>query len=293
MNCFNGEQYLREALDSIFCQTYENWEIIFWDNASTDDTQQIATSYDSRLKYFRSEINTPLGPARNRALEKATATYVAFLDSDDIYLPYALQKQAGLMESGEYGLVYAGMIIVDENGKEKERSKLRYNSGYIFDNLLRRYDIPMCSVMIRRSVIDGEGLRFVENLEYCPDYNLFMKIAAQHKIGVIHEPVYKYRRVPGSLSRKMLHLVSKEHRQTLDELEELYPDAVRSCGDAMIAARLKHKFYDAINYINMENYQAARSALKPVIGCRWEYLVIYLILFLPVPKAWLLRILNR
>ena len=93
MNCFNGEKYLRESLDSIFCQTYEDWEIIFWDNASTDGTQQIATSYDSRLKYFRAEVNTPLGSARNMALEKATATYVAFLDSDDYWQKKKLEIQ--------------------------------------------------------------------------------------------------------------------------------------------------------------------------------------------------------
>jgi len=293
MNCFNGEKYLRESLDSIFCQIYEDWEIIFWDNASTDGTQKIATSYDSRLKYFRAEVNTPLGSARNMALEKATATYVAFLDSDDVYLPCALQRQVGLMESCDYGLVYAGMIIIDENGKEKRRIKLRYNSGYIFDNLLRRYDIPMCSAMIRRSVIEGEGLQFVENLEYCPDYNLFIKIAAQHQIGVIHDPIVKYRQSTENLSRKLLHLVSKEHRQTLSELQKLYPDAVRFCGNAMVAARSKHNFYDAVYYVSMGDYQAARSALKSIIGCRWEYLAIYLVLFLPFPKAWLLRMLNR
>ena len=293
MNCFNGERYLRESLDSIFCQTYEDWEIIFWDNASTDGTQQIATSYDSRLKYFRAEVNTPLGSARNMALEKATATYVAFLDSDDVYLPCALQRQVGLMESCDYGLVYAGMIIIDENGKEKRRIKLRYNSGYIFDNLLRRYDIPMCSAMIRRSVIEGEGLQFVENLEYCPDYNLFIKIAAQHQIGVIHDPIVKYRQSTENLSRKLLHLVSKEHRQTLSELQKLYPDAVRFCGNAMVAARSKHNFYDAVYYVSMGDYQAARFALKSIIGCRWEYLAIYLVLFLPFPKVWLLRMLNR
>src|SRR3989338_6378909 len=93
MNCYNGEQYLREAIDSVYAQTYKNWEIIFWYNASTDDTQRIATSYDSRLKYFRADVNTPLGQARNMALKKATGIYIAFLDSDDVHLPCALQRQ--------------------------------------------------------------------------------------------------------------------------------------------------------------------------------------------------------
>ncbi len=293
MNCYNGEKYLREAIDSVYAQNYKNWEIIFWDNASTDGTSQIAQSYDSRLKYFRAEVNTLLGPARNMALEKAKATYIAFLDSDDIYLPYTLKRQVELMESADYGLVYADTIIIDEEGKKIKRHKLRYNSGFILDDLLRRYDIPMCSVMIRRSVIDEEGLKFGEELQYCPEHNLFMKIAAQHKIGIIHDPIVKYRWSADSLSRKTRHLVSKEVEYTLDELQKLYPDAVNSCSEAMVAARAKLKYYDAVNLINKGDYPAARSALIPVVARRWEFLVLYLMLFLPVPKLWLLRMLNR
>ena len=293
MNCYNGEKYLREAIDSVYAQNYEHWEIIFWDNASTDNTSQIAQSYDSRLKYFCAEVNTNLGPARNMALEKAKTTYIAFLDSDDIYLPDTLQRQVEMMESADYGLVYAGTLIIDEDGKKIKRQKLRYCSGYILDKLLRRYEIPMCSVMIRRSVIDEEGLGFGEELQYCPDHNLFMKIAAQYKVGVIHEPIVKYRWSSSSLSRKTRHLVSKEIGYTLDELQSLYPDAVNSCSEAMVAARAKLNYYDAVSLINKGNYSAARAVLMPVVARRWEFMVLYLVLFLPIPQSWLLRMLNR
>jgi glycosyltransferase involved in cell wall biosynthesis len=67
MNCCNGEKYLQEAIDSVLAQTYKNWEIVFWDNQSIDDTAQIAKSYDDpRIKYHRSESFTPLGEARNQ-----------------------------------------------------------------------------------------------------------------------------------------------------------------------------------------------------------------------------------
>jgi len=293
MNCYNGERYLREAIDSVYAQSYKNWEIIFFDNASIDSTSQIAQSYDSRLKYFRAEVNTHLGPARNMALEKARATYIAFLDSDDIYLPNTLSRQVELMESTNYGLVYAETIIIDEDGKKIKQKKLRYNSGYILDKLLKRYEISMCSVMIRRSVIDEEELRFGEELQYCPEHNLFMKIAAQHKVGVIHEPLVKYRWSSSSLSRKTRHLVSKEIGYTLDELRRLYPDAVNSCCEAMVAARAKLNYYDAINLINKGDYPAARSVLIPVVTRRWEFMALYLMLFLPIPQPWLLRMLNR
>lgn len=293
MNCYNGEPYLREAIDSVYAQTYTNWEIVFWDNASTDGTQRIATSYDSRIKYFRAETNTPLGPARNMALKKASGTYMAFLDSDDVFLPCALQQQVTLMESGDYGLVYAGTIVIDEKGKVIGFRKVKYESGRILDSLLRKYEISMCSVMLRRSVLESERLEFDASLGYCPDYSLFMKIAAQYRVGVMPDPIVKYRRSSNSLSRKTLHLAAKENRQVLYELETLYPNALRACGEAMAGARSKLKFYEAVYRISTGEYSLARSELRPVIGRRWEFLVLYLALFLPIPRSWMLRLLNR
>lgn len=293
MNCYNGEKYLREAVDSVFAQTYQNWEIIFWDNASTDNTRAIATSYDTRLKYFRADINTPLGSARNKALKKATGKYIAFLDSDDVYLPHKLKRQVDLMESGEYGLVYGGTIIINEDGNQIKRRKMNYNGGRILCQLLKRYEILMCSVMLRRDVLEKCNLEFDESMGYCPDYNLFMKIAAQYPLGVLHEFVVKYRRVATSLSKKTFHLVAKEVGETLDELQRLCPDILESDKSAMIAARAKLNFYDAVNHISLGDYLAARYALKPILHYRWQYPIIYLVLFFPFPKKWVLRFLNR
>ncbi len=293
MNCYNGEKYLREAIDSVFAQTYANWEIVFWDNASTDDTQRIATSYDTRIKYFLAETNTPLGPARNMALKKAAGTYIAFLDSDDIFLSCALHKQVDLMESGDYAMIYAGTIVIDEKGKVAGLRKVKYESGYILDSLLRRYEISMGSVMLRRQVLENDGLEFDVSLGYCPDYSLFMKIAAQHQIGVIPDAIVKYRLSSDSLSRETLHLAAKENRQVLDEIEKLYPDALRPCGEAMAAARSKLKFYEAVHHISTGKYALARAELRPVIWSRWEFLAIYLVLLLPIPRSWMLHLLHR
>ena len=91
MNCYNGEKFLKEAIDSIYAQTYSNWEIIFWDNASTDDSACIAKSYDDRLKYHLAQETTPLGEARDLALKKINGKYISFLDCDDIWLPKKLK----------------------------------------------------------------------------------------------------------------------------------------------------------------------------------------------------------
>ena len=86
MNCFNGEKYLREAIDSVKAQTYQNWELIFWDNQSTDDSAKIVQSYnDPRINYFYAPNHTLLYEARNYAVEKSLGQFIAFLDVDDYW----------------------------------------------------------------------------------------------------------------------------------------------------------------------------------------------------------------
>ena len=79
INCFNGEKFLRETIDSVVNQTYTNWEIIFWDNQSTDSTAEIVQSYkDNRIRYFYAPNHTPLGEARNLAMKEARGDYIGF-----------------------------------------------------------------------------------------------------------------------------------------------------------------------------------------------------------------------
>ena len=91
MNCYNSDRFLNEAIDSVYSQTYQNWEIIFWDNASTDTSAIIAKSYDERVKYHFESKTTSLGKARNLAVKKASGKYIAFLDCDDLWLPQKRQ----------------------------------------------------------------------------------------------------------------------------------------------------------------------------------------------------------
>ncbi len=93
MNCFNGEQYLREAIDSVIAQTYQNWELIFYDNQSIDNSAEIFKTYnDKRLRYFYASNHTLLYEARNNAIQYASGYFLAFLDVDDWWDPLKLEK---------------------------------------------------------------------------------------------------------------------------------------------------------------------------------------------------------
>lgn len=127
INCYNGEKYLREAIDSVMAQTYENWELVFWDNQSTDSTREIVESYgDSRIHYFYAPEHTPLGEARNLAVEKTNGEYINFLDADDVWMPKKLEKQIALIVPGKVEVVYTGFIPKFEGNSEEGNSMFHY-----------------------------------------------------------------------------------------------------------------------------------------------------------------------
>ena len=99
MNCHNGERYLRQSILSVINQTYKNWEIIFWDNKSTDQSAKIAKSFkDKRIKYFKSNKFEKLYRTRNLAIKRSKGKYISFLDTDDFWNRNKLNSQINLIK---------------------------------------------------------------------------------------------------------------------------------------------------------------------------------------------------
>jgi glycosyltransferase involved in cell wall biosynthesis len=293
MNCYNSDRFLQEAIDSVYQQSYENWELVFWDNASSDSSAEIAHSYDDRVKYFLAAETAPLGEARNLALKQACGKYIAFLDCDDIYLPDKLEKQVALMEQGGYALSYGSAITIDETGDEIRRRAVSNKSGNVFAGLLRQYEVNMQSVIVRRDILLAEKLGFDEGMKYCPDYNLFMEIASRHPVGVIKDFLVKYRVVANSLSKQTLDIASPEIRYSLDrilsdnpQLKTLYPSEITG-------AYAKLHYYDAVAAIYQNDRKEARSRLKPAVPHNMAFMFLYLLLYLPIPSRVTLRLLRR
>ena len=112
MSVYNGEKFLQEAIDSVLAQTYQNWELIFWDNQSTDNSAKIFKSIDDqRLKYYYAPQHTWLYEARNYAIEKSSGEYFAFLDVDDWWIPEKLEKQLRYFEN-EVGIFIKNFVIL-------------------------------------------------------------------------------------------------------------------------------------------------------------------------------------
>ena len=118
MNCYNCERYLEEAVQSVLNQTYQNWELILWDNQSKDSSSKVYKKFnDTRLKYFFSDKHTDLGGARAKAFKYLKGDYVAVLDSDDLWFPDKLEKQLKLFSNPEVGIVISDTLFFDKNNE--------------------------------------------------------------------------------------------------------------------------------------------------------------------------------
>jgi len=193
MNCLNGEKYLKEAINSVYAQTYPNWEIVFWDNASSDTSGAIANSYDSRLKYFRGDKTILLGPARNKALEHCEGDYIAILDCDDVWLPQKLEKQMTLFHKNpRIAVVYSNCQTIDSNGCSFGKNKKKFYRGMIFDDMLRNNFIPPSpTVVMKKEYIHSVGsfLEYKASL----DLDMLLKLAFRYPFDYVGETLAMYR----------------------------------------------------------------------------------------------------
>ena len=293
MNCFNGDEFLGEAIDSVFNQTYTNWEIIFFDNASTDGSREIAKNYGSKLKYYRINETVPLGEARSKAIMHASGKYLAFLDCDDLYVNSKLAKQVKMMDENGFVMSYGSADIIDKDGLFIKSSLNDNISGSIFGKLLLNYDINMQSVMLLRSYLQENDLSFPRSFQYGPDYDLFMQIASLEKVGVLREVLVNTRKHSGALTHKKLYCVRDELKSTIDRIILRNPSLKVQYQSELKSAYAKFEFYHTRYLISQGDNSAARATIKPVIKTRWEYFLLYLLLLLPLPKTIFMRLIFK
>lgn len=210
MNCYNGDKYLGEAIDSVYAQTYENWEIIFWDNASADKSAEIAKSYTDKLKYFYGEKNIPLGAARNKALEQCNGDYIAFLDVDDLWMPDKLLKQVNYLEKNKDVLLChtdGYFIYEDKPSTVKFSSNLKIYNNKVFEHIIKENFINWQTVFIKRD-LSGNELLFKDNYFYSEDKELLLRLSIRGKFYYINEPLAYYRIHENNISWNIDYLIN-------------------------------------------------------------------------------------
>lgn len=195
MNCYNGEQYLRPAIESVLAQTYQNWEIIFWDNQSLDGSADICHSYDdSRIKYFRADQHTNLGKARAQAFENVAGEFLSILDTDDLWLPTKLAKQVSLFSDPQIGIVISDTLFFTDDGRERRMYGTRFpKQGLVFEELVKNYFVSLETVMLRTSAIKSLSHAFDAEFSHVSDMDLIVRLSKDWKLACIPEVLAKWR----------------------------------------------------------------------------------------------------
>jgi teichuronic acid biosynthesis glycosyltransferase TuaG len=205
MPAYNAERYIAESIRSVLAQTYQNWELIIVDDGSTDRTAEIAQSFvlaDSRVKYIFQQ-NTKVAAARNRGIGKAAGDLIAFLDSDDLWMPEKLERQEAAMRDGNMDVVFcSGFIFTGDDTTDESTPypsiKGKFDGAAMFKLLLVEVAnrIPVLSVIVRREALLDAGL-FDESpaLYYgAEDYDLWVRIARRGEVFYgMDERLVRYR----------------------------------------------------------------------------------------------------
>ena len=195
MNCYNGEAYLCESIESVLSQTYKNWELIFWDNKSEDKSAEIFKSYkDKRFKYYYASQHTPLYDARNQAIEKSSGEFVAFLDTDDFWAQDKLELQIPFFKDLEVGVVYGNLFIVNEKlNTKKIFLKGKKPRGFILNDLLKDYCTGLVTLVIRKSFLDNNQPAFDGSFDIMGDFDLMIRMSSKYKFECVDKPIASWR----------------------------------------------------------------------------------------------------
>ena len=285
MNCYNGEKYLEESLKSVVNQSYQNWELIFWDNLSSDNSKKIINNFnEKRFKYFLSDKHSILYHARNQAIKKANGDFIAFLDTDDVWLKDKLLKQIKLFSDETIGLVYSNYWRYNKSSflkKKRLASSKQLPSGFVTDSLLKEYSVGMLTVILRKKFLEENKDIFNTKFNMLSDLDFVLKFSKKYKFNCIQEPLAIYRQHEEQLQNKNLE---KQVEQMLNWYEEIKES--KEFGDEVNLKMLKEKckFFEILKYINKKFY---KKSLKEIILYPNNLQKIKLFLILIVPKNFL------
>jgi glycosyltransferase involved in cell wall biosynthesis len=288
MNCRNGQAYLREAIDSVFAQSYHDWEIIFWDNASTDSSAAIARGYGEKLRYFKSDNYLSLGGSRNMALGQAVGKYIAFLDCDDKWLPDKLRKQVESLDSRpDIDFIYSNYyrLIMPDTSRLILGLKGMQPGGNVFGDFLCNYPVCLQTVMIRADAVERLDAKFDEYLEMSEEFDLFMRILLKSQALYIDEPLVIYRVHRNMSSQKLYQRHPVEMEYVLAKLKKIDHSIEKSYALQLKYCEAKLGYWKA--RVSMEKHlpESARSELAPYKFVTPVFFMLYFLTYMP-PALW-------
>jgi len=283
MNCYNGEQYLKRSLNSILNQTYQNWELVFWDNASTDSSKFIFDSYsDPRFKYFRSKENVSLGQARACAINECYGDFVAFLDVDDEWYSKKTEIQVNVMMQDNY-VMSCGSVeeVCEENHQKRRIAKIPRKSGYLFEDELFNFDLNLPTAFLRLKSLKSKGLNFDPFMRASEEVCLFMQLIYNEKVAIIDDVLAKYYVRLNSLTVQCIDRWYIERFYILDKLKTAHPEIPVRFEKAWVEANSRGIYYEARYNVSIGNRKKARILMRSISHNGKRYKILYYMLYCP------------
>jgi len=234
----NYAKFLPVAVDSVFAQTFRDWELIIIDDGSTDATPGAVRPYlhDARVKYTRAD-RLGQSRAKNLGIALSRAEFIAYLDADDAWHPTKLEKQLQLLEAQpRVGVCYSLRSLINDRGEALPTQQQYPERGKVLSKILLRNFVCFSSVMVRRVVFEHVGW-FDPHCDLSIDYDLWLRVAKHYELDYVPEELVLYRTGHGNLSQKLTDRVATAlsimHRALFRRgLDEVIPPAVVAEGYA-------------------------------------------------------------
>ena len=191
VNCYNGEAYLERAIKSILDQTYQNWEVVFWDNKSEDLSSNIIKNFkDDRIHYHMADTHSTLYDSRNKAITRTNGEFITFLDTDDTWEPQKLEKQINLFEKNDPDIIFSNYWVDRNNKKNLFRKEITHKN--IRYEVLNNYPIGILTVMLKKNIFNDNVNYFNPKYEIIGDFELFHRLSKKYNFLSIDEPLATY-----------------------------------------------------------------------------------------------------
>jgi glycosyltransferase involved in cell wall biosynthesis len=278
VNCYNGEKYLKNCISSILKQKYQNFEIIFFDNCSSDGSKKIISEYnDKRIKYYYSNKLLPLYKARNEAIKKTTSSLIAFLDVDDWWHETYLSSRVNEFDNENYDYYYSNVYIFYEKNKiYKKYKKYSLPKGKIFNLLAKDYFIIISGLILKKKIFNQVGY-FNDNFNIIGDFDLVMRISKSYMAHSINEPLIYYRHHKNNFSKQNSEMF-------FNEFKEWYENKIKS-DDKYFHKNIEHfkKKLNSLEIINLlinkkKNFYLLKKILiYPDLQKKLKYLIAFFI----------------
>ena len=280
MTCHNGEKFLNEAIESIINQSYSNWELIFYDNLSSDKSAEIIKNFkDDRIKYFRSEKLLNLGTIRKLSFDQCNGFFITFLDTDDYWAEFKLEKQVKkFQENNKIDVVYSNYFISINQKIEKKIKRLV--NGYCQSKIIESYinGSPLTAwltLMIKKNSIEKLEYSFDNKTHISSDFDLIIRLSNFSNFDYLDDYLAYYR----------VH-EDNESKNTQKEISELIYILSKFCKNKNLEKIFCYKKYLYKIYIKYFIQKKFENNLNDslYLGTSLKVKIIYLIIKI-LPKS--------